>query len=59
MNAEMYWFARGYFDGRSSGDLDSRAEVDKTIGAERDLLRLAYRDGFIRGTTDWLQEAAT
>lgn len=45
----LYWYARGYFDGRSVGITDE----DLTDYADAD--RQAYKDGYDRGVTDYCE----
>lgn len=45
----LYWYARGYYDGRSIGVGDE----DLTEYTEAD--RQAYKDGYDRGVTDYCE----
>jgi hypothetical protein len=43
----LYWYARGYYDGRSEGVRDDN------VTEYPDADRQAYKDGYDRGVTDY------
>jgi hypothetical protein len=48
MAENQYWYARGYFDGRSVGTVDE--EIFDLLEGEA---RPAYKDGYDAGVTDY------
>jgi hypothetical protein len=48
---EAYWFARGYYDGRTFGNQKSLNEVE----GWSDEVRLAYKQGYDIGVTDYAE----
>ena len=44
---EKYWFARGYYDGRTVGMMTEDLDIFP------DYLRLAYKQGYDAGVTDY------
>ena len=48
---EAYWFARGYYDGRTFGNQESLDAVD----GWSDEVRLAYKQGYDIGVADYVE----
>jgi hypothetical protein len=47
---EKYWYARGYYDGRTIGVRDDLEELD---GNKDAALRVAYKQGYDKGVADY------
>jgi hypothetical protein len=48
---EAYWFARGYYDGRTFGNKESLDALD----GWSDEVRLAYKQGYDIGVADYAE----
>jgi hypothetical protein len=51
-NLTAYWFARGYFDGRSNGVFDD--EVAEFLKLLHDETLVAYKGGYDSGVLDYV-----
>ncbi len=51
-NSEVYWFALGYYDGRTVGVEDSLGELDGDKDAAN---RAAYKRGYDQGVFDYCE----
>jgi hypothetical protein len=52
MDDKKYWYARGYYDGRTVGVEDSLGELD---GDKDAASRLAYKRGYDQGVFDYCE----
>ena len=48
MNSSAYWYARGYYDGRSIGSFTD--ELYEVLSPDA---QVAYKDGYDAGVTDY------
>ena len=51
-NETWYWYARGYYDGRTVGVADELEELD---GNKDAALRVAYKRGYDKGVADYCE----